>query len=81
MEEAPGTLSSFSWGTHTPTHLLRLALSELQHQGGGLKDTSGTQGETEVSGIGASRGHCPFAEPSPDGSSRLVPHLRLHQPG
>ena len=65
VEKAAGALSRSSWGTHTQTHLLRLAPSELQHQGGNLKGTSGVQGETEVSGIKESRGHCPFAEPSP----------------
>ena len=69
-------LSNSSWGTHTQTHLLRLTPSELQHWGGILKGTSGIQGETEVSGIGSSRGHCPFAEPTPHRASRLVPHLR-----
>ena len=81
MEEAAGALSSSSWGTHTRTHLLRLARSELQHQGGSLKGTSGTQGETEVSGTGASRSRGLFAEPSPHRAGRLVPYLRLHQPG
>ena len=41
MEEAAGALSSSSWGTHARTHLLRLTPSELQHQGSGLKGTSG----------------------------------------
>ena len=64
VEEAAGAPSSSSWGTHTQTHLLRLTPSELQHWGGILKGTSGIQGETEVSGIRASRCHYPFAESS-----------------
>ena len=51
VEEAVGALSSYSWGTHTRTHLFRLIPSELQHQGGSLKGTSGIQGGTEVFGI------------------------------
>ena len=64
VEEAAGVLSNSTWGTHTWTHLLRLAPSELQHWGGSLKGTSGIQGETEVSCIGTSRGHFLFTEPS-----------------
>ena len=37
------------------------------------------QGETEVSGMKASRGHCPFS--LSHRASKLVPYLRLHQPG
>ena len=81
VEEAAGALSSSSWGSHTQTHLLRLMPSEIQHWGGSLKGTSGTQGETEVSGIWASRGYCLFAEPSPHRAGRLVPNLILHLPG
>ena len=81
LEEAAGALSSSSWRTHTQTHLLRLSLSELQQWGGSSKGTSGIQGETEVSGIRASRGHCSFAELSPPPKvDRLVPHLKLHLP-
>ena len=80
VEEATGALSSSSWGTHTGIHLFRLTPSELQHQGGSLKVTSGVQEETEVSGIGVSRDHYPFAETSPHRAGRLVPYLRLHQP-
>ena len=71
MEEADRALCSSSWGTHTWTHLVRIAPSELQHQGSRLKGMSGTQGESEVSGIRVSRDHCPFAEPSPQRASRL----------
>ena len=65
---------------HTQAHLLRFTLSELQHQGSSLKGTSGIQGETEVSGIKASRGHCPFSKFSLHGAGRWMPYLRLHQP-
>ena len=81
VEEDSAVLSSSSWGTHTRTHLLRLMPSEIQHWGGSLKGTSGTQGETEVSGIWASRGYCLFAEPSNHRANSLVPYLSLHQPG
>ena len=37
--------------------------------------------ETDGSGIRAIRGHCSSAEPSPQKASRLLPYLRLHQPG
>ena len=50
---------------HTAS-LLKLTPSELQHWGDSLKDTSGTQGRTEVSCIGARRGHCPFSKPFPN---------------
>ena len=62
VQKAAGALSNSSWGTDTQTHLLRLAPSELQHWRSRLKGTSGIQGETEVSGIGMSRGHCLFTE-------------------
>ena len=42
---------------------------------------SGMQGETEVSGIKVSRGHCPFFGPSPHRAVRLVLYLRFHEPG
>ena len=42
VEEAAGALSSSSWETHTWTYLLRLAPSELQHQGGSLQGSRGT---------------------------------------
>ena len=58
--------------THTWTHLLRCTPSELQHQGGRLKGTSGILGETEVSGIKVSRGHCPFSNPSPYSPTNLA---------
>ena len=75
VEETTGAPSSSSMRTHTQTHLLRLIPSELQHQGSSLKGTSDRQGETEVSGIKASRGHCPFAKPSPNRASKLVINL------
>ena len=78
VQKAAGALSNSSWGTDTQTHLLRLAPSELQHWRSRLKGTSGIQGETEVSGIGASRGHGPFAELSPQRAGRLVPYLKFH---
>ena len=84
VEEAAGALSSSSWRTHTPTHPLRLAPTELQHWDSSLKGTSGTEGATKVSGIRVSRGHCLFAEPPsppPARAARLVPYLRLHEPG
>ena len=81
VKEAAGALSSSSWGTLTWTHLLRLAPSEFQHQGGSFKGPSGIQGETEESAVQVSKGHCPFAWPSRHRPSRLVPYLRLHQPG
>ena len=46
-----------------PPH--RLTPFELQHQGSNLEGTSGIQGETKVSGIKVSRGHCPFSKPFP----------------
>ena len=52
VEEAAGALNSFSWGTHTRTHLLRLTPSGLQYLGGSMKGTSCIQGDIEVSGIG-----------------------------
>ena len=52
VEEAAGAPSSSSERTHTWTHLLRFAPSELQHQGGSLKGTSGIQGETECLTLG-----------------------------
>ena len=81
VEETSGAPSSFFYRAHSWTHLLRLPPSELQHQGSSLKSTSGIQQETEVSGIKVSRGHCPFSIPSPQRASKLVPYLRLHQPG
>ena len=78
VEEAAGALSCPSG---KPMHLFRLTPSELQHQGGSLKSTSAIQGETEVPGIGVSRGHCPFAEPSAHTAGRLVSYLTLHRPG
>ena len=80
VEEDARALCSSSWGAHIWTYLLRLTHSELQHWGGRLKGISCIQEETEVSGIGASRGHCPFAEPIPHRASRLVLYLRLHHP-
>ena len=65
--------------THTQTYLLRLAPSKPQHWGSSLKVISSIQGETEVCGIKASRGHYPFSKPSPYRAGRLVPYLRLHQ--
>ena len=76
VEEAAGAISSSSWGTHTRTHLLRLAPSQLQHWGGSLKETSGIQGETEVSGIGESRG----LSTRHHRASKLVPYLTLYHP-
>ena len=67
--------------THTQTYLLRITPTELQHWGGSLKGTCGVNGETEVSGMKLSRGHCPFAKPSPQTAGKLVPYQRLHQPG
>ena len=49
----------------TDSHLLGLTPSEFQHRGSSLKGTSGIEGETEVSGIKASWGHCPLSKPSP----------------
>ena len=40
VEKAAGAISSSSWGTHTWTHLLRLAPSELQHWGDSFNGTS-----------------------------------------
>ena len=64
-----------------PTHRLTYWDSELQHRRSSLKDTNGIQGESEVSGIKASRDHCPFAKPSPNRAGKLVPYLKPHQPG
>ena len=41
VEEADGAISSYSWGTHTQTHLLRLTPSKFQHQGDSFKGTGG----------------------------------------
>ena len=35
----------------------------------------------EVSGIMASRGHCPISKPSPHRASKLMAYLRHHQHG
>ena len=81
VEQTAGASGSSSWRTHTQTHLLRLTPSELQCQGSNLESTSAIKGETEESGIKASRDHCPFSKPSPPRVGKLVPYLRLHQPG
>ena len=54
--------------------LLRLTPSGLQHQGGGLRGTSGVQGEAEMSGIKVSRGHCPLSGLSSHRAGRLRFH-------
>ena len=64
--------------SHTQTHSLPLISSTGASS---LKGTKGIQGENEVSGIKTSRGHYPFSKASPHWASKLVPYLRLHQPG
>ena len=81
VEETAGAPSSFSQRTHTRTNSLRLTPSELQHWDSSSKGTRDTQGKPEVFGIKESRGHCPFAKLSPLRASKLVPYLRLQQPG
>ena len=61
------------------THKLTYSVStpsELQHRSSSLKSSHGIWGETEVSGIKASRGHCPFSKPSPH---RLLESQIWHQ--
>ena len=52
--------------------LVRLTPCGLQHWDSSLKGTHAIQGGTEVSGIKASRGHCPFSEPSPHRATELT---------
>ena len=78
------------------TDLLRLTPSEIQHWGSSLKGTSGIQRRSEVSGIKASAGgqlsprqkggQRPLSlfwtfPPQSHRAGRMVPYLRLHQPG
>ena len=58
--------------THIWNHLLRLTPSELQQWVSTSKGTSGIEGETEVSGIKTSRGHCPVIKSSPYRASKLA---------
>ena len=52
--------------------------SGLWHWDGSLRGTSGMQGEAEVSGIKASRGHCSFSESFPHRDCRLVLYVGFH---
>ena len=65
VEEAAGALTSSSWGTHTCTHLLRLAPSELQHQGGTLKGTSDIQERLKCLASGGAEAIAPLLSPLP----------------
>ena len=80
VEETAGSPKQFLL-KNPHTDLLRLNPSELQHQGSSLKGSSSIEGETEVSVIKASRGQCPFSKSYPHRAGKLVPYLRLHQPG
>ena len=78
VEENARALNCSVERTHTWIHLLKVTPSKLQYWGSSLKGTSDIQGETEVSGIKESKGHCPFAKLSPHRADKLVPYLRLH---
>ena len=72
VEETAGAPSSSFKRTHTWTYLLRLFPSGIQRWGSSLEGTIGVLGETEVSGIGGTKGHCPFSGPSPHRATELA---------
>ena len=78
-EEKAGFSGDSSWRAHKGLRTYADPPPRLQHQGNSWKGTSGTQGESEVTGNRASAGdsfllgtspearqqHCPLSEPSP----------------